>query len=87
MKRYRNIKAKPGQLKVQYGKLPYDEPDLIFAWGDGTNKADSHLLMNALHEERYHPFDKSWSPGVVDELEKRGYDITTLKISIEKKKE
>lgn len=85
MKRYRTPKAKPGQLKAQWGKLPYDTPDLIFCWGDGVPKCDGSLLNSALSGKRHHPFDGTWSDSLIEELEKRGYDITTLKFSIQKK--
>lgn len=30
--------------------------------------------------------DKTWHPSLLEELEARGYDLATLKISVEKKK-
>lgn len=84
-KRYRSVNAREGQLLVKYGKLPYDEPDLIYAWGEGTSKADGNLLVHYISGKRYSPFNKKWEDSLVEELEKRGYDITTLKISIQKK--
>lgn len=85
MKRYREPKAKPGELKAQWGKLKYDRPDLCYVWGEGVPKCDASLLDYALTGKRHHPMDDSWSPGLIEELEKRGYDITTLKFSIQKK--
>jgi len=85
MKRYRAPKAKPGQIKVQWGKLPDDNPDLCFAWGDGIPHPDVCLLQNALAGKHYSLIDKKWDIGLLEELERRGYDITTLKISISKK--
>ena len=53
---------------------------------------DGHLLNTILSGERCHPNTKSpgwlgyeWGPSFLQELEDRGYDITTLKFSIRKK--
>lgn len=94
MKRWRAPKAKPGELKACWGKLPHDNPDMVFCWGQGTSRADSALLYCVFGTKRARPafteeelrqgrvvFDDSF----LEELEKRGYGITTLKFSIQKK--
>lgn len=85
-KRATRRKAKPGELCMFYGRLPGYAPDVIYAWGDGTSRRDSHLLNCVIGSERpglfpNDPFEKS----LLDELTDRGYDITTLKFSIMKK--
>jgi hypothetical protein len=86
MKRWRAPKAKPGELKVQWGKLPNEFcPDLTFSWGKGCHKADVNLLYYHLTGKRFWPGSYEHDPGLVEELEKRGYDITTLKFTIQKK--
>lgn len=96
-KRYRRRHAKPGQLLIYYGKLPHDGPDVIYAWGGGgANKRDASFLTYALSGKRQrmvygdervrnggHPL--VFDPSVLEELEARGYDITTIKFSIMKK--
>ena len=93
MKRYRAPKAKPGQLKMQYGKLPDDNPDLCVAWGDGCGREDSRLLHNmfcskrqrmTFGDEREKEGPVAFDQSFVDELASRGYDITTLKFSVQK---
>jgi hypothetical protein len=83
-------RPRPGQLKVQFGRLAGDTPDIIYARGDGIPRADAHLLHNVLASKRpcvdiAAPDILSWEPSLFDELEARGYDISTLRISIEKK--
>lgn len=85
MKRYRAPKARPGQLKAQWGKMPHESPDLCYAWGDGVSSADGRLLHNALSSKTYSPIDKTWDDSFLEELDKRGYDITTLTFSVQKK--
>lgn len=85
MKRYREPKAKPGELKAQWGKLKYDTPDLCYAWGDGCSKADSHLIHNVFSSGRFHPGSFEQDKSLLEELEERGYDLTTMKFSIQKK--
>jgi len=85
-KRYRSPKAKPGQIKAQWGKVPHEIPGICYAWGGGgASCADVRLLDYALSGRRYSPIDKTWSDSFLEELEKRGYDLTTLKFSVEKK--
>jgi hypothetical protein len=79
-KRWRAPKAKPGELKIAYGKERGDDPTLFFCYGaEGASKRDSNFLMWL--------FSRELEPGVsvTKELESRGYDITTLKFSIMQK--
>lgn len=96
MKRYRKLKTKPGELKVYYGKLSHDDPGIIYSWGEGIPSPDVSLVNMVLsgnrirllygkeREEHFgasYTFDKSF----IDELDARGFDITTFKFSIQKK--
>ncbi len=61
------------------------ENDLIFSY---PRKCDGHLLHNTFSSTTHHPLpfpNGSWDPSFLDELEKRGYDIKTLKFSIKLK--
>jgi len=84
-RRYRAPKARRGQLKAQWGKLPGDSPEIIYAWGDGCHRGDGGLIHSMLTSPIYHFFDHRYGPSYLEQLEERGYDITTLKFSIEKK--
>ena len=74
-------------LDINYGISGFVELQSV---GDEIHRCDRALLMNALCSERLrlnlsttkkYEFDKS----LIEELEARGYDIDTLKLSIEKK--
>ena len=79
MKRYRTPKAKPGELLVKYGQ-EHGDLDLYFCYGGkGATSRDSKMLMLAF--ERDIGFGKS----LREELEERGYDITTLKFSVQQR--
>lgn len=95
-KRYRRRHAKPGQLLIYYGKLPHNDPDVVFAWGgDGANKCDANYLTYALcgkrqrmvfgEEREKAGYPVTFDPSVIEELTARGYDITTIRFSIMKK--
>jgi hypothetical protein len=89
-KRFRTPKIKEGELKIYWGKLRYDSPDILYAWrGDHSMKRDSRMLSCYLGSQQVDPFAVPlWSkmnPSVFEELELRGYDLTTLKFSIMKK--
>jgi hypothetical protein len=76
MKRYRTPTAKPGELLIKYGQ-EHGERDLYFCYGgDGATRRDTSFL--------YWLFNQELEKGIKvrEELESRGYDITTLKFSI-----
>ena len=82
MKRIRIPTAKPGELKACYGRAERgDTPDLCYVWGgDGASSPDGRVLCEAL--ENVHVFD---GKSLRQELEARGYDIKTLRFSIQQK--
>jgi len=91
MKRLRKPKLKDGELRVYWGKLPHDSPDVIFAWqGEPSMKRDSKLLHSVICSDQPDlfttPLFSKMNPSLVKELELRGYDITTINFSIMKKK-
>lgn len=92
MKRLRKPKLQDGELRVYWGKLPHDNPDVVFAWqGDSHMKRDSSLLCCAFGSKRpdtsAKPLFSKMHPSLLEELKDRGYDLTTLKFSIMKKKQ
>lgn len=90
-KRIRRPKLKDGELRVYLGRPSRREaPDVCFAWqGCPTMRPDSRLIYNCIASRRPDPsvtpiFSKML-PSLIEELELRGYDITTIKFSIMKK--
>ena len=91
MKIYRKPKIKDGQIKVQRGKIDGDVDMCVF-YADNIPSCDRRLIMNALGGERAHArvsnngkLSVEFAPSLIDELEARGYDLDTLKFSIDKK--
>ena len=96
-RRWRTPKAKPGELKAQWGRVDGDSPDFVYAWGPGVEKADARLLHGIFGCKQirlaFSEADRAKSGGLpyyfdstaLEELEERGYDLTTLKFSIRKK--
>ena len=70
------MKAKPHQLKAKWSK---SQRDIVYAWGEGIHKSDAHLLHSALTNTM-----KFGEKSFQEELEARGYDLTTLTFSIMK---
>lgn len=93
-KRYRVPKAKPGQLRMDYAHSN-DGKCIHYNWGDGCSHSDGHLLHYMCGAPRlehvysgdpeYGKYPTKYGPSFFDELEKRGYDLKTLKFSIQKK--
>lgn len=82
VKRYRTPVAKDGGLLVKYGQ-EHGDKDLFYCWPNNEcgMKRDSRLVMMAFEQR-----DIYEGKSLREELESRGYDITTLKFSIQKKK-
>ena len=63
------------------------EKDFLFRY---PSSPDGHLLYGLLcaDRQRYDYIDKTvvFDPSFVKELERRGYDTTTLRFSVEKRK-
>ena len=80
-KRIHTLQAKPGQLRVGWARPePGELPDLVYARGaEGACRADAAMLG--------HMFEGIEWDGktLIQELESRGYDLTTLKFSIQQK--
>ena len=87
-RRWRAPTAAPGELMMRWGRMPHDAPDMFIAWGEGCSKRDGALLHWLLASPRQ---DYRYDAGVVsepsflEELEARGYDLTTLRFSVRKK--
>ena len=76
---------------MQRGRIDGDYPDMCIFFGDNVPRCDRALVMNALCSERQY-FDLSTmrpksGPSLTDELETRGYDLETLRFSIDRKLE
>lgn len=93
MTRLRAPKLKTGELRIYWGREPCSRDlDVIFAGnGDQSMRADSRMLHCYIASRSPDPFATPlWSkmrPSLLEELDARGYDLTTLKFSIQKKKE
>lgn len=83
-RRFRVKEAEPGQLIAYYGRADkHSQPSICYAFGGkGACSGDARILAQAL--ESNITFENST---LVLELESRGYDLTTLKFSIERKKD
>ncbi|MFG6083752.1 hypothetical protein ACEUZ9_005477 [Paracoccus litorisediminis] len=87
-KRIRTPMVKPDQITVAWGRADrHSLPSLVYVYPDRAGKGDSRVLMEALEGDRFRPsFERFGSldrePSMVAELEKRGYDITTLRLTI-----
>jgi len=80
---------KTPKLIFKFGKLD-GEWDFIAAGGPGTCSADRNLLlyMFTMTHARWDSQGRySQEKSFLEDLESRGYDTTTIKFSIEKKKE
>jgi len=84
MKRWRAVTPKENQLKVAYGRDPDSKDvELQYCWGEnpGGGRRDVNMMIHHWNHLKGHD-GKSF----IEELEARGYDITTLKFTIERKK-
>jgi hypothetical protein len=78
-KRILVLTAKAGQLVAKWGRPSSGEaPDLVYAWGGaGANASDMFVLQDAFEKLDLHEGNN-----LRQELEARGYDISTFRFSI-----
>lgn len=80
----RKPRINPGELHVYYGKDDGGDVDMVIGWGDGVPRCDRALLYVQFGADRLnHKMEVEQS--FAKELEARGYDITTIRFSIQKK--
>ena len=88
MKRYRRPKVSEGQIKMWKWKVD-GEIDMCIFFGDNVPRCDRALVFNVICGERQHTdlstMRPKFEPSLADELESRGYDLDTLRFSIERK--
>jgi len=73
-----------GDLVAWWGKLEGESPDVCFHWD--KHKSDGHLLYMFFNQHQV-DYNGDLKKSFMEELESRGYDITTLKFSIQRKKD
>ncbi len=69
------------KLKIRWDKF---ENDFMIFY---PKKCDGHLAYGMLSSQHYSKFSDEWEKSFKEELEDRGYDLTTLKFEIQKKEE
>ena len=80
-RRVRRVQAKPGRLLAQWGRDDDGGVGVVYASGGGAvSIPDARMLSIAFdYVKGVH------GTTLVEELEKRGFDLTTLRFSIERK--
>lgn len=98
MSRKRKPTVRDGELHIYYGKLDkHSAEDVIYHNGPGTHRGDAMLLHSVIGCDSQHlnleaPLNSprldwvTYEPSMLKELENRGYDLTTLRFYIRKKK-
>ena len=89
---YRKTRAprqKRDTIKVYFGWAEGNGPDLCVTWGPGVYRCDARLVLSAFEGTRENPVardlghpSQSW---LLKELEERGYDLSTFRMTIKKK--
>lgn len=89
MPRKRRPPYRDGELALYYGPLERgDADDVVVQGGVGVDPRDRAFLIFAMRGARWkgpmYPGEQEHS--ILHELETRGYDLSTLRFSIQKKK-
>ncbi|HEX3058090.1 MAG TPA: hypothetical protein VHP62_01940 [Usitatibacter sp.] len=96
MKRPRTLSARWSKAREHgVSRINGQQGDILYEWGDGVGHADGHLLHYALGCERMRLASSAeqaasglvwdFAPSFLQELHDRGYDLTTLRFSIQKR--
>ena len=89
MKRYRRVVAKARTLAIRFGvegRGSSAPPDIVYTYGEGCDRSDIRMLHWRLTERhRVHGVKDAYENSFFQELEARGYDLSTLRFSIQLK--
>ena len=66
----------------QLQQLTGKDGDLLYQWGEGCSSKDGALLHSVFNYGRFDGVTKTFSPSLLEELAARGYDLTTLQLSV-----
>ena len=80
-------KTEPKELRACWGKLPYEQADVCYFWGEEIPERDFKLLHDMFSGYGLKdclPKTADDFGGYLRELQNRGYDLKTLKFSIKK---
>ena len=80
MKRVLRVKCREGYLEAKYGRDSSGNVDICYC-GD---RPDQHLIHHYLGNKRPRLDNSGLDPSFLEELTARGYDLTTLRFSIQK---
>jgi hypothetical protein len=83
-RKYQRPRMKDGRLQIYYGRLNGDAPDWCVVHGNGTCRSDARFALHVFAGANGHS-GAGAGASFVQELEARGYDITTLRFTIDKK--
>lgn len=82
------VRSNPGAIRIQYG-FNDGERDLMVIYGSSIPRCDRALFLNMLTSKRmsfnYDSRMPRFENSMEDELLARGYDLSTLKFTIQKK--
>ena len=79
-------RATKGQLVAGWTRVDrYNDLDLVADAGPGCDRADARLAIQVLGQP-WRWIDGTTDPALIDQLKKRGYDLSTLRFSIRKLK-
>lgn len=82
--KHRAKRIKSGVLAAYYAKLSrFDDPDVVIHNEAPAGRADAHYLHSMLNTPTYN-YKGEEQLSIIEELQVRGYDITTLNFSIKK---
>jgi len=90
-RRIRTPQPKPDTLIAVWGRCDRHAPaSIVYVYPDRDGKVDSRVLCDAIESRQYSPDPERYgafklSPSLTEELDARGWDLTTLRISIKRK--
>ena len=90
-KRTRVPDPKPDTLIATWGRCDsFAAPSIVYVYPDRDGKCDSRVLCDALEGKRHSPDPDRYgafklTPSLAEELDARGWDLTTLRFSIKRK--
>jgi hypothetical protein len=83
-RKWRRPRMKDGRVEVYFGVVDGHRPDWCVIWGEGTARCDARFVLSHIADPISYSILKD-KETFVAELESRGYDLSTLRFTIDKK--
>jgi hypothetical protein len=82
-RKFRRPSRRDGKLDVWFGKIDGDGPDMCVQSGNGCGGSSTRgYVLGLFCNKQVYAGSPGWADAFLEEMDKRGFDVSTLRFSI-----